>query len=55
VPWWAYPAACCVLTGMGAGWVLGYLHREMIELGRAYARLFADIAYLWRTGQLRVR
>jgi hypothetical protein len=53
VPWWAYPAACCVLAGMGAGWVLGYAHRSLIELGREYGRLWADIVHLWTTGELR--
>jgi membrane protein YqaA with SNARE-associated domain len=55
LPWWAYPAACCVLTGGACGWVLGYLHREFVELGRAYGRLLADIGYLCATRQLRQR
>jgi hypothetical protein len=42
MPWWAYPAACCVLVGMVGGWVLGYAHRSLIELGREYGRLRAD-------------
>jgi hypothetical protein len=53
MPWWAYPAACCVLVGMVGGWVLGYAHREFVELGRTYARAWADIVHLWTTGELR--
>jgi hypothetical protein len=69
LPWWVYPAACCVLFGGGAGWVLGYMHRDFIEWGRqcarllphdplgllirAYRELWADIAHLAATGQLR--
>lgn len=41
LPWWAYPAACCVITGGVCGWLLGYAHREFIEWGRTRARLLA--------------
>lgn len=41
LPWWAYPAACCVLAGMCCGWVMGYLHRDFIEWGRRMGRLLA--------------
>lgn len=41
LPWWAYPAACCVLFGGGCGWLVGYAHRELIELGRWYGRTLA--------------
>lgn len=51
LPWWTYPAAGCVLLGAGAGWALGYLHREFVEIGRAYGRLLADIQRLVRTGR----
>jgi hypothetical protein len=53
MPWWAYPAACFVLVGMVGGWVLGYAHREFVELGRTYGRAWADIVHLWTTGELR--
>lgn len=45
-------AGASVLTGMAAGWVGGYLHRELIEIGRAYGRLARQTWRLLRTGRL---
>lgn len=45
-------AGASVLLGVGAGWVLGYLHRELIEIGRAYGRLARQTWRLLTTGRL---
>lgn len=43
--------AAGVVIGCMAGWVLGYIHRGLIETGCAYGRLFADISRAVRTGR----
>lgn len=44
-------AAACAALGVAAGWPLGYGHRWLIEAGRAYGRLLADISRAARTGR----
>lgn len=41
LPWWAYPAASCIMAGYGCGWIHGYMHRGLVEWGRRAARLLA--------------
>jgi hypothetical protein len=41
LPWWAYPAGCCFLSGAGWGWLVGYAHRDLVEWGRRAGRLLA--------------
>lgn len=43
--------AACTLAGVAAGWLLGYGHRWLIEAGRAYGRLLADISRAARAGR----